>query len=481
MGKTSAASGRPSPVAPTSARKPVAVRTARKGPRLESFSAAHRYLLDRVDVERISPSRLEADTLKLDRMFALMGLLDNPQRAIRTVHIAGTKGKGSTCEMTAACLEACGYTVGIYTSPHLLDIRERIRINREPIGAEAFVQVAQRVADAAANLEETDGEPTFFELMTAMAFVHFADEAVDVGVIEVGLGGRLDSTNIITPEVAAVTSISLDHMHILGNTIEKIAREKAGIFKRGVPAVTIKQADSVLEVLRAYAAEVEAPFQVVGTDIDISIRFEAAGSLGPHHRVSLSSPRNEFDHLAVPLRGEHQAWNCVLALAILDKLCERGFKTPPSKVTQGLATVQMPGRLETVSTSPRIVLDGAHNGESIKCMMKAIAAHVPGESMVVVFGCAADKDIDGMLKEVGAAADKVIFTRVPGNTRAADPKDLARKLAESGKMSQVADDVAHALTLAKKAVGREDLICVTGSLYLVAEAKKLLTAGKKSV
>jgi dihydrofolate synthase/folylpolyglutamate synthase len=474
MGKTSAATGK------LGVRKPVSVRTQRKGPRLENFAGAQRYLLDRVDVERMSPSRIEADTLKLDRMFELMDLLDNPHRAIRTVHVGGTKGKGSTCEMTAACLEACGYTVGSYTSPHLLDIRERVRISRRPISQDDFVRIAQRVADAAANLEEESGEPTFFELITAMAFSHFAEEAVDVAVIEVGLGGRLDSTNIVTPEVAAITSISLDHVHILGGTVEQIAREKAGIFKAGVPALTVKQQDSVLETLRSAAAAVEAPFHVVGSDIDISIRFEAASNQGPHHRVSLSSPRNEFDHLAVPLRGEHQAWNCVLALAILDKLCERGFKTPSSKVTQGLATVQMPGRLETVSNSPRIVLDGAHNAESMKCLMKAIAAHLPGESMVVVFGCAADKDIDGMLKEVAAAADKVIFTRVPGNTRAADPKDLARRLADSGKMSQVADDVGQALILAKKAVGREDLICVTGSLYLVGEAKKALAAaGRK--
>lgn len=469
MGKT--------PTAPTNGRgqKPAAARASRKGPRLDSVSAAQKYLLDRVDVERISPSRLEQDTLKLERMIELMNLLDNPHRAVRTAHVAGTKGKGSTCEMTGACLEACGYTVGTYTSPHLLDMCERIRINRHAIGEEDFVRVCQRVADAAANLDEGGGEPTFFELVTAMAFVHFAEQAVDVGVIEVGLGGRLDSTNIISPEVTAVTNISMDHMHILGSTIEKIAREKAGIFKPGVPAIAVRQQPSVIEVLRSTAAEVGAPFQVVGEEIDISIRFEATSNIGPHHRVSLSSPRNDFDHLPVPLKGEHQAWNCVLALAILDKLCERGFKTPSAKVTRGLASVKMPGRLEVVSNSPRIVLDGAHNAESMKCLMKAIAAHIPGESMVVVFGCAADKDIDGMLREVGTAADKIILTRVPGNLRAADPKDLARRLAEAGKMSQIAEDVGQALSLARKAVGREDLICVTGSLHLVGEAKRVMS------
>lgn len=473
MGKPPPSNPRPST---TPARKPVASRPRKKGPKLESFDAAQRYLLDRIDVERINPSRLEADTLKLDRMVELMELLGDPHRAVRMVHVAGTKGKGSTCEMVGSCLEACGYTVGLYTSPHLLDIRERIRINRRPVSEEAFIRAAQRAADAAASLDESSGTPTFFELITAMGFLQFVEDAVDVAVIEVGLGGRLDSTNVITPEVAAITSISLDHTQILGNTVEKIAAEKAGIFKRGVPAITVPQEPGVLDVLSGAAAAVEAPFFLAGRDIDVSVRFEATSNIGPHHRVSLSSPRNEFDHILCPLKGEHQAWNCALALSILDKLCERGFKTPANKVTQGMARTRMPGRLEQVSSSPRIVLDGAHNAASMACLMKALASHLPSESMVVIFGCAADKDIPGMLDVVARSADKVIFTAVPGSARAADPKELARRLGESGKMSQVARDVGEALVLARKAVGREDLICVTGSLYLVAEAKKALSA-----
>lgn len=466
------------------ARKPVAVRaatSAKKGPRLDGLPAAHRWLLDRVDIERMSPSRLVADALKLDRMERLVELLDNPHRAVRTVHIAGTKGKGSTCEMTAACLEACGYTVGVYTSPHLLDMRERIRINRKLIGPSDFVRIAQQVADAAANLPEKVGEPTFFELITAMAFVRFAEEAVDVAVIEVGLGGRLDSTNVITPEVTAITSISLDHTQILGATVEKIAAEKAGIFKPGVPAVSAAQADAVLEVLRGVATERNAPLHVLGKEIDFSVRFDAQSNLGPHHRVSLTSPRNNFDHLLVPLKGEHQAHNCGVALAILDKLCERGFKTPATKVTQGLATTQIPGRLEELATKPRIVLDGAHNADSMKWLMKTINAHLSYDAMVVVFGCAMDKDIDGMLREISLAADKIICTKVPGNARAADPADLQHRLQEMGKMSQTAPDVAGSLQLAARSVSREDLICITGSLHLVGEAKKHLaqSAAKK--
>ena len=476
MGKAPSSSAR--------AKKPVVVAAdaapvvaAKKGPQLAAFPGAVKWLLDRTDVERMRPTRAVADLLKLERMHKLMALLGDPHKAVRHVHIAGTKGKGSTCEMTASCLEACGYTVGIYTSPHLMDIRERVRINSRQISHADFARVAQKVSDAAANLpEDPHGEePTFFELMTAMAFVYFAEEAVDVAVIEVGLGGRLDSTNVITPEVVAITSISLDHTQSLGDTVELIAAEKAGIFKPGVPALTVPQKPGVIEVFRDAAARVGCPLQVVGQDIDFSMRFEASPSHGPQARVCLTTNRNNFEHLVVPLRGEHQATNCGLALAILDKLTERGFHTPEEKVTRGLAAVKAPGRMEMAWQSPRVIVDGAHNMDSVRCLIKAIGANVPYDSMVMIFGCASDKDIDGMLTEVALGADKVVFTKASGNARAADPKELARRFNEDhGKMAQTADNIAEAFALATRAVNREDLLVVTGSFYLVGEAKKHL-------
>ena len=448
-----------------------------------TYSEALRYLYDRVDLERARQNRMTADMFKLDRMHALLEQLGNPHQAVRFVHIAGTKGKGSTCEMTASCLEACGYTVGTYTSPHLIDIRERIRINRKLIAHADFTRLVLRVREAASAVEEAHGVPTFFELLTAMAFLHFAEQAVDIAVIEVGLGGRLDSTNVITPEVAAITSISLDHTQILGDTVEKIAREKAGIFKPGVPAVTVQQRPGVVEALREEASRVGCLLQVVGQEIDYSVRFENSPGKGPHARVCLATPRNTFEHLRVPLRGEHQAHNCGLALAILDKLAERGFSTPESKVTVGLERTELPGRLELAWTSPRIILDGAHNEDSVRCLMRAVGAHVPYDSMVVVFGCCADKDIPAMLSQISLGADKVIFTRSAANPRAADPRELHKRFAEmTGKMSQTAKDLPEALRIAARAVGRDDIICVTGSFYLVGEAKKHLLglASKKS-
>jgi dihydrofolate synthase/folylpolyglutamate synthase len=472
MGKT--------PVTPTGApvpARPVAVRMPRGRGAPEDFAGAVRWLTDRADVERMTPSRAVADAMKLDRMHALLAGLGDPHRAFRSVHVAGTKGKGSTCEMTAACLEGCGYAVGIYTSPHLVDVRERVRINRQMVPQDVFVRLAREVAGAEAALPESAGEPTFFELITAMAFLHFAQEAVDVAVVEVGLGGRLDSTNVIVPEVCAVTSISLDHTQILGDTVEKIAAEKAGIFKPGVPAVVAPQKAPVIDVFRQAAGAVGAPLAVLGQDIDFSVRSDAGPGRSPRRFVTLSTPRTSYEHLPVPLLGEHQTVNCGLALALLDRLSERGFKVPEDRVTGGLATTVMPGRMEVLRTAPRVMLDGAHNAESVRSLIKSASAQITYESLVVVFGCAMDKDIDGMLRELALGADKIVFTRSQ-NARAADPRELSRRFGElSGKPGQVAPDLASALSLAKRAAQRDDLICITGSLYLVGEAKALAAKG----
>ncbi|MFN0133170.1 MAG: bifunctional folylpolyglutamate synthase/dihydrofolate synthase [Phycisphaerales bacterium] len=466
-------------------RKPVRVEALEEAVPLrakdvDNYTQALRYLGERVNFERTRPGKMPTDAFKLDRMRALMAGLGDPQRELKCVHIAGSKGKGSVAEMTAACLTGCGYATGLYTSPHLVDVRERVRINGEPIGYAPFARQMQRVAMAGENLTKELGEPTYFEIVTALALLHFAEEAVDAAVMEVGLGGRLDATNIITPEVCAVTAIQLEHTQLLGDTVEKIAAEKAGIFKAGVPAYTIPQAKGVMEVFREVADRVGAPLRVVGQDVEYSSRFEADHKVGPHCRVSVTSSRGSYEHLAVPLKGEHQAYNCGLALAVVDSLRERGFDVPERLVAEGLAKTSTAGRLETVSTSPRVVIDGAHTPDSVQCLMRALGAHVRYDSMVVVFGCADDKDARGMLARLAQGADKVIFTKASGNPRAADPRELYRRYVEiSPKMAQVAPTLADALVLATKAVGRDDLICVTGSFYLAGEAKRLITEQRR--
>ncbi len=434
-----------------------------------TYDAAIRYLFSMTDYEQMLRVRYNRDTFSLDRMRELLRQLGNPHEQIRAVHIAGTKGKGSTVAMLSEMLIACGYKVGVYTSPHILEVRERICIGHEMITQAAMTRLicqAQPVIEAMA-----EDRPTFFEIFTALAFRYFADQGVDLAVVETGLGGRLDSTNVLQPAVCGLTSISLDHMHQLGPTLDRIAAEKAGIFKTSVPAVSVQQVPEVERVLRQHAKQNDTPLFITGKDIDFSYRFESSRASGPHTRVCLTTDKSSFEHLPVPLLGEHQAVNCGLALALLDQLKGQGFTIDDGQAIEGLARTYLAGRMEMISADPRILADGAHNSASIAALMRAIGQNIPYDSMVVIFGCAMDKDIPGIMDQLTMGADKLIFTR-SSNPRAAKPKDLADQYEErTGKTAQIAEDIDEALTIARSAVSREDIICVTGSFYLVGEAK----------
>jgi len=439
------------------------------------YTKALRFLETLTDFERLRIVRYNSQNFDLDRMRLLLKKLGNPQDHFRTVHVAGTKGKGSTCAMIASMLQANGYKVGLYTSPHLVDIRERMAINGAMIPQPDFARLVRLVEPIVMRMKPM---PTYFDVLTAIAFKWFAEQKVELVVVETGLGGRLDSTNVIKPEVTAITSISKDHMAQLGSTVSRIAEEKAGIFKAGIPAITVQQDPEAEAVLRRVAEKVGAPFDVTGKSIEFSYRFESSRMLGPHNRVCLTTPNSKFEHLAVPLLGEHQAINCGLALAIIDKLKARGMQISDARAMEGLAKTSIPGRMEMVSQTPRVVVDGAHNAASVDAMMRAIGQHIPYDSMVVVFGCCADKDVGGMLERITSGADKVIFTKVD-NIRSADPNELAARYTELyGKMAQVAPTLEDALAIAYRAVTKEDLICITGSFYLVGEAKKFYASGK---
>ena len=440
---------------------------------VNSYAKALRYIASLSDYERLRIVRYNSQNFDLDRMRTLLKKLGNPQEHFRSIHVAGTKGKGSTCAMIAAMLQASGYKTGLYTSPHLVDIRERMQIDGHMIPQSEFARLVKLIEPIASKMKPA---PTAFDVLTAIAFKYFAEQKVELAVIETGLGGRLDSTNVIKPEVTAITSISKDHMAQLGNTVEKIAEEKAGIFKHGIPAITAQQEPGVEAVLKRVADKVGAPFDVTGKTIEFSYRFESSRMLGPHNRVCLTTANSKFEHLAVPLVGEHQAINCGLALSVIDKLKTRGIAINDTRAMEGLAKVTIPGRMEMVSQTPRVIVDGAHNAASLDAMMKAIGQHIPYDSMVVIFGCCADKDVAGMLERITSGADKVIFTKVD-NIRSSDPEELAARYVELyGKMAQVANTLEDALAIANRAVSKEDLICITGSFYLVGEAKKYFAA-----
>ena len=448
--------------------------TTRKRPpaTIRNYQAALNFLNSAINFEKMTRVGYNSTNFSLGRMNRLLAALGNPQRQFRSVHVAGTKGKGSTATMLSCMLTSAGLRTGLYTSPHLIDVRERIQLNGEMIGEAQMTRYMNRVVSAVRKL--SGAAPTYFEILTALAFLFFADSEVDVAVVEVGLGGRLDSTNVIKPELCAVTQVSYDHMAQLGDTLAKIAAEKAGIFKSGVPVISAPQHRDVRKVLVQMAESVKVPLYFIGKDIEFSYRFESSRDAGPQTRVSLSYGNSRYEHLAVPLPGDHQAVNCGIALGLLAFLNERGFEIDDQLAIQGLARTRLPGRMEIIQDNPRVMIDGAHNAASVEALMRAIGQHVSYDSMVVIFGCRSDKDIRGMLTHIRLGADKVIFTET-GSMRSADPAELAAEYVErTGKMAQVAKNLEEALDIAEHAVTREDLICVTGSFYLAGRAKLLI-------
>ena len=441
---------------------------------IKGYASAVRFLSSHTNYETQKRVRYNGDTFNLDRMNLLLKKLGNPHKNFKSVHIAGTKGKGSTATMLAAMLQSCGHKVGLYTSPHINCIRERITINKQKISQKSLTREIVGVARHVENM--SDDKPTFFEIMTAMAFSYFCKSNVDIAVIETGLGGRLDSTNVLKPEVCGLTSISMDHMHQLGNCLKDIAAEKAGIMKHDTPTVSVPQHPDARKVLKRQASKVNSKLLFTGDDIEFSYRVESSRERGCHTRLSLTTANSSFEHLPVPVPGEHQAINCGLALALLDQLKQRGIAVDDQQAILGLETVDLPGRMEIICHDPRILVDGAHNGASIQALVRGIGQHVSYDSMVMIVACAGDKDLEGIMRQVATGADKAIFTRASNTPRSADPKELAEIYANmsDGRTGQVAKNLREALQIAETAITSEDLICICGSFYLVGEAKELL-------
>ena len=435
---------------------------------IRTFRSAVNYLNSLTNFERTVRVHYDESNFGLARMKRILSALGNPHTACKTVHIAGTKGKGSTATMLASMLTGCGLKVGLYTSPHVLDIRERIAIDGSMVSESAFTKLIATTRDAATKARVA--EPTYFEILTAAAFEKFAKDEVDIAIIETGLGGRLDATNLVQPEVIGITSISYDHLRQLGNDLVSITKEKAGIMKPSVPVLSAPQRPEVREALEAAAKEVEAPLRFSNEGVSFSYRFEFSRSAGRHARICLTTPTSKFEHLLVPLFGEHQAINCGLALCMLDVLKSRGIPVDDQKAMTGLANVELLGRMQMISERPYIIVDGAHNAASINALMRGIGQHITYDSMIVIFACHKDKDVSGMIRQIQLGADKIIFTST-GTPRTCDPAELAAEYTEhSGKMAQVADTIEEAMRIARSAHTREDLICITGSFYLVAEA-----------
>ncbi|MGH9842402.1 MAG: bifunctional folylpolyglutamate synthase/dihydrofolate synthase [Blastocatellia bacterium] len=423
--------------------------------------------------------------LGLDSIGALAGALGAPQRKFPAVHIAGTNGKGSTAAMTASILRRAGLHAGLYTSPHLVSITERIRVDEEEITPGDFARLATEVRAASERLvaeNRLQAPPTFFEQVTMIGFLYFAESEIDLAVLEVGLGGRLDATNICEPVVTAVTPVDFDHQQILGDTLAEIAGEKAGILKPGVPVVVAPQTYEAMETIRNRAAEIGAPLIAVPQSVDA----ECAGSEDDlwnagRFRLRYRSPRDHYDAL-VNLRGRHQVINALTAIHIAEQLGEEGFPITRDAVLDGLERVEWPGRLEMAAVGEParpLLLDGAHNAAGGRVLRDFLREHCAPRPITLVFGAMADKAIAGMADVIFPLAERIIVTKV-NNPRAASPQAIAEVAATSGREVISIDGVEDALKEALRVTPANGLICACGSLFLVGEIKErlLLTALK---
>ncbi len=446
-----------------------------------NHQAAIEFLDSRINVERVQPEKVESEVWKLDRMRAVLEKLGNPHDDLQIIHIAGSKGKGSVCNLLECTLESCGYTTGVFTSPHLIDVRERIRIGGDPLDEKMFDLALEQCRDAANSVSDEHGHATYFELLTALSLLVFAQQAVDMVILETGIGGRLDCTNIVSPKVVGLTSIHLEHTQILGETLEEIASEKAGIMKSGAVTISSPQSEEVIAVFQNHAEKAGSTLKILGDQIAYSRRFQSGVGRGPHARVCVGDEEDGLEHMSVPLLGMHQADNCGLALAIILELRNHQFDLPERMITAGLKQINRNGRLEQIFKKPRIYIDGAHTPESVRETLKAAGAHLDYDSLVVIFGCAADKDINEMLRELDRGADKVLFTKAAGNPRAVDPDDLLirfREDIEGTAMAESKASVKDAINSAANAVVGNDLILLVGSFYIAGEAKSLIHAHK---
>jgi dihydrofolate synthase / folylpolyglutamate synthase len=402
--------------------------------------------------------------LGLDTMTALTVRLGMPQNRYRTLHIAGTNGKGSTAAMAAAMLQAAGYRVGLYTSPHLVEFRERIRVNEEMIAESRVAHLTEQLQ----TLCRSDLSPTFFEYTTAMAFQHFADSGVDVAVLEVGLGGRFDATNVVTPMACAITTIALDHQEYLGNTRSSIAFEKAGIIKPGVPVVLGRLEDDAWQTIEQVARVRQAPVFRLNED------FFTEGEW-PRH-FSYRGLGMHYDGLTCALEGQHQLDNAACALALLEAAASQGIAVTSEAVRAGLRTVNWAGRLEVADRRPTVLLDGAHNPAAATVLADFLTrsdrSH-PSRPIVLVLGMMRDKDHRGFVEPLKGLVDEVVLTQA-NLPRSATARELHASVGGLLSHPHVVSSLSDAMPMARQLATPDGLVCVTGSLMLVGECKAWL-------
>ena len=438
-----------------------------------TYQQAIAYLESLINYER---TPIPPRAFKLDRMEYLLGRVGNPHRKLRSLHIAGTKGKGSTTALVASMLGADGFQVGRYTSPHLVSFRERIRIGKKLISEDEVGQTLSQVQPELEGIKSTElGSPSFFEAYTLLAITYFAARNLDFVVFEVGLGGRLDATNVITPLVCGITTVGYDHMQVLGDTLDSIAREKAGIIKPGCPVVSAPQVPEAAQALEEVCAERGARlvWVEIGPKTDKSVAVQKIRGDLNGQVVTIHVLSGEYPELYCPLLGDHQLPNIGVAVGMVELLSEQGFVVGPEAIRRGLAEVDWPGRLQVVGRSPWVVLDSAHDQPSALALRESLASLFPHERLFLLLGISKDKDIRAMGEILCPLAHEVIFTTV-NLPRATPAAELESQLGDLCRHSLVIPDPAAAIGHARKQASAGDLICITGSIFLVGEAMKVL-------
>ncbi|KPJ49508.1 MAG: hypothetical protein AMJ38_03235 [Dehalococcoidia bacterium DG_22] len=434
------------------------------------YSQAIEYILSFTDWERAPAQAFAAANFDLRRVHSLLARLGNPHLGRQTIHIAGSKGKGSVAAMIASVLRAAGYRSGLYTSPHLHNVRERIVVDGQPIGEDEFASLIEVLAPlvAAENKDGRFGQLTTFELLTALALLYFQDRGAQWQVLEVGMGGRLDATNVVDEKaVCVITPISLEHTTVLGDTVEKIAAEKAAIVRPGtIVAMAFQPYPEAAVVIRARAAELAAPLLDVGETYSVQrLGWDLTGQ-----SFRLAGPGCSRE-LWLPLLGAHQLENAATAVATIDALRKGGVAILEESISEGLSRLSWPGRLEVLRDKPLIVVDGAHNGHSARRLRQALRDYFSFDRAILVIGVSGDKTIGAMAEELAPLTHLLIAT-CSQHPRAAEPEAVATAFAVQGVASETCPTVATALDRAQALAGRDDLICVVGSLFVVAEARE---------
>ena len=425
------------------------------------------YLYSLTDYEKTRIERYTPETFDLSRVERLLSAVGNPHTRFPVLHIAGTKGKGSTAALSESCLRAAGYRTGFYISPHLHTFRERIQVAGHKIAQEEVVALVEEIRPL---IERIPGVTTF-EAITAIGFLYFARSKVDVAVIEVGLGGRLDATNVVTPEVSIITSLSLDHTYLLGNTLAEIAREKAGIIKPGIPAVSAPQRAEAIKVLEAVSRERGAPLIEVGRDWDYEPGpANLDGQAFTIRRIADGGSELDGEYW-IPLLGRHQLENSANAIAALDILHQRGFCVPVEALREGLRSVRWPGRMEILSREPLVVVDSAHNPYSAKILRQALEEWFPNQRWVLIFGAFVDKDAAGILEALLPISEYVIVTR-SNHPRAAAPVELADVVASVGRGAEISVNVSKAIRRGLAMMDPGGGLLVAGSVNLAGAARE---------